>query len=127
MIKETFRMMHNLKVAFFLMIVIYFFAMIGVNPLDVGSFFGAKFGSAIGMSTSVAENPFNKLAVQLEQKEKALDIREQRVEKMERELTSGFGYGGIIYLLAAGVAILFFLLLINFYLDYKRRKKNSTN
>jgi len=126
MVKETFKLFHTLKTVFFAIIVVYFLAMIGITPLDVSDFFGSKISSAVvGMSTSVSENSFSKLAIQLEQKEKTLAAREARVEKKEQELTNGFGYGGVIYFLAGGIVILFFLILTNFYLDYRRRKREN--
>jgi hypothetical protein len=73
---------------------------------------------------SIPENPFNKAAVQLRDKEKKLALKER--ELIERELSLN-NMGGssdlLIYFMGGGIVLLFILILLNYYLDFTRRKK----
>lgn len=98
---------------------------LGLNPIDTSVFIGARFSRAIGMSVSVPENPFNKLALELKQKETKLDAREKELDARELSLLTEkkkktdwvlWGMGG-------GIIILFILVLMNFYLDFLNRLK----
>lgn len=95
------------------------------NPIDIFAYFGAQAGKTVGMSAGVPENPFNKLAQQLEEKESELKQKEQLLEERELELKekkfSEEGETILIMILSVTVTLLF-LVLINFYLDFKNRK-----
>jgi hypothetical protein len=127
MIKKIIRIIHDLRIIFLLLIIFGFFGVVGINPVNLSQFLGAKFGQAIGMSVSIPENPFNKLALQLKEKEERLNAREAELAKRENVLTtSGVPAGNqdkLVFYLMIGIIILFILVVANYYLDYKRRQK----
>jgi hypothetical protein len=127
MIKTAVKMIHGLRIFFLVYIIIGSLFLAGVNPVDIGRFVGAEIGSAVGMSLSIPENPFNKLALQLREKEANLTQKEQELNKREQELAdrSG-GQNTTMMILAAGVCFLFILVVFNYYLDYKRRKSGQS-
>ena len=126
MIKRTVKFIHNLRIYFFVLILISFFYYAGLNPVDISRFVGARIGSAVGMSVSVQENPFNKLALQLKEKEDKLNQREEDLAARESVLnTPNTFQAKLILFLAIGITVLFILVIVNFYLDYKRRKKRA--
>ncbi len=99
---------------------------LGTNPLEMCKFFGAEVGNAVGLSVGVAENPFNKLALQLEEKEDLLNAKENNLTNLENELRKSSRTSNIILLIIVFVLfILFFLILFNYYLDYKRRQEEE--
>jgi len=125
MLKSIIKIIHTLRVFFLAFILIYFLLILGINPVDVGKFIGAKFGSAVGMSISVPENPFNRLALQLKEKEERLVQKEQELNQKESELDSAnnFSQNKLVFILMVGIIILFVLVLLNYYFDYRRKKK----
>jgi len=125
MLKKTAKQVHELRVYLFALIVVIFFFELGLSPIDITKFAGSKIGSAVGMSVGVAENPFNKLALQLEEKEKILEEKEIELNKKEAELNkeSILDNDSLLLFSAGGILVLLVLILINFYLDYKRRKQ----
>jgi len=129
MFKKAIKIIHDLRVFFFAFILISSLYSLGVNPMDLGKFIGAKFTYAIGVSTStsVPANPFNSLALQLQEKQKMLDQRERDLNQKEVNLNSGglLSQRALLYLLISGVVVLFVLILMNFYFDYRRR--HNTN
>lgn len=123
MIHKTVKHIHRFRVYFLAFIIVAFFYQLGLNPVDLGKFVGAKMGSAIGMSISVPENPINKLALELKEKEAGLNDREKELNDREKELARTGALNDNMYLfMGGGIVILFFLVLMNFYLDYRRRK-----
>jgi hypothetical protein len=72
--------------------------------------------AATSISMSVEENPYNKVAAQLQQKEKRISEREDLLNRYEKELQRGN------MALALFVLLLFLLIMLNFYLDYHRKK-----
>ena len=111
------------------MIIIGFFVVAGLNPVDIGVFFGAKIGSAIGMSTKIVENPFNKLALDLKNKEEKLGLKEKELDAREYNLSDApqSNYTLLLWVLIAGIFVLFLLVLVNFIFDYKRRNNEKNN
>ena len=92
-----------------------FFYLAGLNPIDIGVFFGAKMSSAIGMKVGVPENPFNKLAFDLKQKEERLDEREKELnqrEKTIREIRDNNSNDLLIIILGIGIGIFIVLIAI---------------
>ncbi|MFH0892553.1 MAG: hypothetical protein V1867_07330 [Candidatus Falkowbacteria bacterium] len=123
MLHKTVKHIHRFRVYFLAFIIVAFFYELGLNPVDLGKFVGAKVGSAIGMSISVPENPINKLALELKQKEEGLDQRERELNEREKELARSSAWNDNMYLfMGGGIVVLFFLVLMNFYLDMRRRK-----
>jgi hypothetical protein len=124
MFKSTIKFIHDLRIFFFALILVSSLYSLGLNPVDIGKFIGAKAGKAVGvsMSTSVPPNPFNTLAMQLEQKERLLDEREQMLAQQEAGPVS---QRGLIYLLLSGIVVLSVLIILNFYLDYRRRNEKK--
>lgn len=130
MLHKTISLIHKLRIYFLTVIIIGFFAAAGLNPVDVGVFFGAKIGSAIGMSTSVVENPFSRLALQLSEKEDRLNKLEKELNEKEKSLGE---YNKIenqpllFWLMASGIIVLFMLIALNYYLDWKRKRIKTSN
>lgn len=123
MFHKTFKLIHDLKVFFLAIIFLSFFNILEIKPLDIGKFFGAQFGQAVGMSVSIPENPFNKLAAQLEEKENKLNEREIALDIREKSTTDADKFQNkIIYAIGAGMVMLLVLILINFSLDFHRRR-----
>ena len=125
MLKKTIKFIHTLRVFLLVFIVIAFFTVLGINPVDISKFVGSKIGRAVGMSISVPENPFNKLALQLKEREIELDARERDLAGKELALNNIFGkqFNFTILALSIGIGILFILVVFNYYLDYRRKKK----
>ncbi len=122
MLKPTIKLIHHLRVLLFMMIVMSFLYVANLNPIDISVFLGAKMGSAIGMNISVPENPFNKLAFQLDEKEARLNEQEKKLDERADALGVGDNIGLWLMIIAFGIGVLFVLILFNFYLDIKRRR-----
>ncbi len=131
MLKRTAKQVHKLRVYLFALIVVIFFFELGLSPVDITKFVGSKVGLAVGMSVGVADNPFNKLAMQLDEKERKLEQKEEELSKREEALNKEIYSGNDILLLfsAGGIIVLFILISVNFYLDFKRKNngKNQKN
>lgn len=128
MLKRTAKQIHKLRVYLFALIVVIFFFELGLSPVDISRYVGSRAGLAVGMSVGVAENPFNKLALQLKEKESALAEKEKEINKKEQELDQQkfFDNDKLLLFIAGGIIALFVLIMINFYLDFKR-KNNGEN
>jgi predicted nucleic acid-binding Zn ribbon protein len=81
----------------------------------------------IGITVSIPPNPFNILAQQLKEKESTLSAKEQEIQQketllkeQEREKKDKI----ILYFSLVGVVLLI-LVLVNFYLDYRRRRTSQ--
>ncbi len=108
------------------MISFVFLLLLGMNPVDISKYYGAKFGSAIGMSVSIPENPVSKIALQLKEREEGLNTRESELDKRELSLEKKFdGDKFTIWLMGSGIVALFLLILTNFYLDKRHRSKKQ--
>lgn len=125
MLKPTINFIHKLRVYLLVFIVIVFFYQIGLHPIELGKFVGARFSSAIGISTSVPENPFNKLALQLKERQQDLDDKEQELNRWEEDLDKRTNSNDILIfsIISFGIILLFILISVNFYLDYRRKQK----
>lgn len=111
-------------ITLFLVIAISLVLQVGfdTNLTLVSRYFAAQVGSAIGVSASVPANPFNTLEQQLRERELALIDKEQALKQKEEQLNEGQNRTAIYSSVAIG-AVLLFLILLNFYLD--RRRRNS--
>ncbi|MCK4539735.1 hypothetical protein KAU09_01110 [Candidatus Parcubacteria bacterium] len=130
MFHKTVSFIHKLRVYFLAIIIIGFFVVAGLNPIDVGVFLGAKIGSAVGMSTSVAENPFSRLAFQLSEKEDRLNQKEKELNEREKSLDKHNKTEDqtlLFWLMAGGIMVLFILIILNYYLDWKRKRIKASN
>lgn len=125
MIKRTVKYIHNLRILFLFFIPFCFFLVLGLNPIDVSQIIKVKIGQAVGMSVGVPENSYNKVAAQLEEKEDKLKNKENELVALEERISNSYkGQENLVLFLSIGILILFFLVLLNYYLDYKRRKMN---
>jgi hypothetical protein len=123
MIKRTVKYIHNLRILFLFFIPFCFFLVLGMNPVDLSRIITGKMGQAVGISVGVSENKYNKLAAQLEDKEDRLDAREGELALLEKKMSDSYkGQETLILFLFAGIMILFMLVSVNYYLDYKRKK-----
>jgi len=96
-----------------------------VGPTDLVSYSLASLGSSVGVSVSVPPNPYNTLAVQLQEWQRKLEEKERMLTQKEVELNQkSIVRGEIISKLVVSLLIIIFvLILINFYLDFKFRIK----
>ena len=126
MINRTIKKIHHYRLLFLFTISLVFLAFLGLNPIDLSKYYGAQFSSAIGMSVSIPENPVSKVAIQLKEKEESLNARELALAERELALSSKPSQDNfIIYLMGSGIVVLFLLILINFYLDKRHRKRKE--
>jgi hypothetical protein len=124
MLKRTIKIIHRLRVYLLCFLMIGFFYYLGTNPIRIGRYIGARSGLSVSMSTSVPENPINKLALDLQQKENLLAQKEQELNDREKTLNSG--HQNIFMIgLGIGIMVLFLLIMLNYYLDYRRRKMSK--
>jgi hypothetical protein len=128
MLSKFIKFIHELRLLFLLIIIVGFFSLIGLNPINITEFLGAKFGQAVGMSVSIPENPFNRIALQLKEKENNLNEREAALSAKEKQISQteiGGGQNNLMRVLIVGIIILFILVIVNYYLDYRRRKREN--
>jgi hypothetical protein len=126
MIHKTIKKIHHYRLLFLFVSSLAFLTFLGTNPIDLGKYYGAQFGSAVGMSVGIPENPVNKVARQLKEKEDSLNQWESALEAREGALNKKPKSDQfIIYLMGSGIVVLFLLIIINFYLDKRHRKKNG--
>jgi hypothetical protein len=98
----------------------------GSNPIKLAQIYGAKIGQAMGLSMTVTENPYNTLALQLSEKEQALTEREDGLKQLEQQLLqSNENYKLILMILTLLIFILLFLVILNFYLDSRRKRQEE--
>lgn len=114
-----------MTISFVTIIVTVFLVHLGINPVDLGRFLGARIGLALNVtsSASVPANPFNTVALQLKEKEVVLDEREADLERIKAGLSDETASlkQWLVYLVPL-VAALLILVLMNFYFDYRERK-----
>jgi len=126
MLKRTIKYIHNLRIVLFVFIAVSFLYTVGVSPVDYTKYLGARFSSAVGVgsSASVPPNPMNTLALQLKEKENRLNIRESQLNKRETDLKSpnSVMQNKVIWGMMIGIIALFVLIMINYILDWRRRK-----
>jgi hypothetical protein len=88
---------------------------------------GEKLSAAVGVTntTSVPVNPINQLALQLNEKEKQLSEREQSLNDRSAaiEKQNSLWGNGLLLAIFLALAILGFLLIVNFYFDRKRERE----
>ncbi len=124
MIHKTIKHIHRFRIEFLLFFCVAFLFLLGLSPVNVLDFIGGKSGLAVGMTTGVAENPTNKLAKELMQKEDALNARQTELDQLQKNLSAPNKRQDIyIILMSIGIWSLFALISINFYLDHKKRKQ----
>ncbi len=132
MVKKTAKIIHDARVFFFAFILASFLFQVGLNPIDFGKYVGLQIASAAKMNVSaeVKPNQYSKLAVQLETKEDMLNSREQDLLLLQKKIEKQGSITGNVAILglSGGITILFFLMMLNYYMDYRRKKtilKNS--
>jgi len=129
MIKKTVKHIHKFRILFFAFILFSFLSTYGVSPFEYSKYLGARFSSAVGVgsSASVPENPMNTLAMQLKEKQDDLNIREKQLDKREADIESA-NYileNKLIWGMLIGIIVLFLLIIINFILDWRRKRGNK--
>jgi len=131
MIKKIVKFIHGWRIFFFLLISLHFSLYLQLNSIDLGQFIGAGFSKAlsVGMSVGVQENPHNKLAAQLAEKENRLAEKEHDLTVKEENLARQATMGNplILTVIFLGIAALFILILLNYYLDFRRRQKDKND
>lgn len=123
--KKVSKIRHYFSVAVLAALVLTLLYM-ATNPLKLEKFVATNIGRAVGLSLSVSENPYNTLALELQKKEERINAREKDLEKIQEDLKTSYRYTNwLILVLGASVVLLFFLVLLNFYFDYRRRKREE--
>jgi hypothetical protein len=102
----------------FLFIFSYYY--FGAAPMEITTYLSAEMGAATGTQVSVPENPYNRLAQQLAEKEDNLEEREEALALMVQE--QGQESESILNLIFVFMVGLFVMIASNFYLDFKARK-----
>ncbi len=127
MIRFFKKVIRNLKVCCIILSVSSVFLFMILHPIKPVFFLGDKLSAAVGVSNSasVPFNPINKLALQLEEKDKMLQEKErfldERALTLERE--NSVLKNRLLLAVLVAIASLFFMLLANFYFDHKRDKE----
>ncbi len=81
--------------------------------------------AVVGVFAGVAENPYNTLAQQLEEKEAELRAREAALDAQSREPVAGgtpFPFGLVSFFLSLGVLV---LVALNFLFDWRRTRNGQ--
>lgn len=100
-----------------------FFYFLVAHPISLYNYLTSGKGDAADLSTTVAKNPINSLAAQLQDWEDDLNEREKNLDKLESQIVQKSKIERIlIIVIAIFLPILFVLIILNFYFDYKRRK-----
>lgn len=98
-----------------------------VHPLSLVFLVGRELSAAseIVNSATVPINPVNKLALQLDVKEKELAEKEKALNERSAvlEKKSGFWRNGLLLTILVLLIVLFILILVNFYFDNRRKKE----
>lgn len=110
---------------FLTMFIIGALVLLGVALSDPGQKIGQQLGSVVGMYASVEPNEYNTLAQQIKEKQEELDTREKKITEKEllseqQEIPKRDSVA-IIYITLIGLLLLV-LVLLNFILDWRRRK-----
>ena len=108
---------------FLLFLFSYSWIFLKVNPGEIFHYFFASLGSNVGVSVSVPVNPYNKLATELREWQSQLEEREKTLNQKEADLAAKKYVQGevILKLILATLIIIFVLLFLNFYFDFKSR------
>ena len=91
----------------------------------VGGGMVRQLGSVVGIYAGVEPNEYNLLAQQLEEKRKELDARENQIAQQEELIKESVvsDKASIVYATAIGFLLLV-LVILNFYLDWKRNRNS---
>jgi|WetSurMetagenome_2_1015567.scaffolds.fasta_scaffold1612848_1 hypothetical protein len=129
MFNNIIKIIHTLRIFFFFLIFFTFLFILGLSPVDVGRYIGAQFGAAIdeskapNISATIPVNPINALALQLREKESKLTDREKGIDQRESDLVRAASLQSrLMWILTIGIIILFVLIIVNYIMDYQRRK-----
>jgi hypothetical protein len=105
----------------------YFLFFLFLHPLNPAFFLGSRLSAAVGASNSatVPVNPINQLALQLEEKQKQLDAREQDLSNRSAAIDrqNNIWNNGVLLVIFIVLAALGGLIVANFYFDRKREKE----
>lgn len=87
--------------------------------------FTRQLGAAVGASAGVAANEYNTLAQALLKKEAEVNEREASLAEREAAVLAGASEKDtkLVFLILTIGILLFFLILLNFYLDWRRNHK----
>ncbi|MDD4902030.1 MAG: hypothetical protein PHE24_02735 [Patescibacteria group bacterium] len=118
---------HSALIFCLAVILSFFLFFLFLHPLNLVFFLGNKLSAATGINNSatVAVNPINQLALQLDEKEKQLNAREQALNDQEaqRQKQDNFWNSGLLLAIFLALGILAALVVLNFYFDRRREKE----
>ncbi len=87
--------------------------------------------SVIGVTAGVSSNQYSLLAQQLAQKDLEISSRERELMEREQALNEQYqsaifrSQNGVFYAISGAALVLLLLILLNFYLDYVREKREE--
>lgn len=102
-----------------------FLLLVGYGNLSLDSKeFARELGAAIGASAGVVANEYNTLAQSLREKEVQVNQKEVALARREAAVMEEVGKKDtkLVFVVLFVGLLLLFLILLNFYLDWKRRK-----
>ncbi len=128
MFKKIINLLMGILILSFVFIFGFYWFSYKISPIFVVNYLAAQAGSAIGISATVPPNPYNTIAQQLNKKEKELQEREKEINQKEKQIKEKVvsQNKAILWGLFSMTFILFVLILMNFYLDFKRKKSNQS-
>ncbi len=96
------------------------------NLLLIESPISGEVAGATTLSAEVPPTPTNQLYLELKQKQLELNNKDQELQAKERYLNTQFlPNNSAIKLLYLTLGFIFILLMLNFYLDYRRNKQSA--
>jgi len=104
----------------------YFLFFLFLHPLNLVFFLGDKLSAATGVTNSatVPVNPINQLALQLSDKEKQLNAKEQALnDQAQQQSRDSLWNSGLLLAIFLALGILAALVVLNFYFDRRREKE----
>lgn len=122
-----FKIVHNLKTYLLALIVLAYLYEVGVSPVDLGEYMAAKASLAYtstSMTATITPNPSNTLAAQLQEKEAMLKKKEAELAQKEAALNNvgNIWQNKSFLILFLMIFALLFLIVANFFLDFKRQR-----
>jgi len=127
MIRLLKKIWRNMVVFFLATVFSFCLFMMFLNPLHPLFFLGERLSAAtgVGNTASVPPNPINKLAMQLEEKERQLSDKERYLDErtLALERQNSVWRDRVTLAVLSGLVLMFVLVLVNFYFDSKRSRE----
>ena len=103
--------------SFILIVACFFYFNVWLSPIN--NFRSPRMVRAVDLKTQVADNPYNSAAKQLQAKEKNLNTVANELRQ------SGQTRDFLLFILVIMIIALFLLVLLNYYLDFRRKRNDN--